>query len=50
MTNPTATFIGPLDALVRLVAGRLTPARTPAGVEVIGDVTLDELRKVFPGY
>ena len=50
VTNPTVTFVGSLDALVRLVAGRLTPARTPAGVEVIGDVTLDELRKVFPGY
>jgi uncharacterized protein (TIGR03083 family) len=50
VANPTATFVGPLDAVLRLVGGRLTPAHTPAGVEVIGDVTLDELRAVFPGY
>jgi len=50
VTNPTATFVGPLDAVLRLIGGRLTPAHTPAGVEVIGDVTLDELRAVFPGY
>jgi uncharacterized protein (TIGR03083 family) len=50
VTDPTATFVGPLDAVLRLIGGRLTPAHTPAGVEVIGDVTLDELRAVFPGY
>jgi len=50
VTNPTATFVGPLDAVLRLIGGRLTPAHTPAGVEVIGDVTLDDLRAVFPGY
>jgi uncharacterized protein (TIGR03083 family) len=46
----TATFDGPLEAGVRLVAGRLKPEHTPAGVSVSGDITLDELRKVFPGY
>ena len=50
VTDPTATFVGPLDAVLRLIGGRLGPARTPAGVEVIGDVTLDDLRAVFPGY
>jgi uncharacterized protein (TIGR03083 family) len=50
VTNPTATFVGPLESAVRLVGGRLTAAHTPAGVEVIGDLTLDDLRKVFPGY
>ncbi len=50
VANPTATFVGPLEAAIRLVGGRLTPAHTPAGVEVIGDVTLDELRRVFPGF
>jgi uncharacterized protein (TIGR03083 family) len=50
VANPTATFVGPLEAAIRLIGGRLTPAHTAAGVEVIGDVTLDELRKVFPGY
>lgn len=48
--DPTATFTGPLEAAIRLVGGRLGPARTPEGVEVTGAVTLDELRRVFPGY
>jgi uncharacterized protein (TIGR03083 family) len=48
--TPTATFVGPLEAAVRLISGRLTAAHTPAAVEVTGDVTLDDLRRVFPGY
>jgi uncharacterized protein (TIGR03083 family) len=46
----TATFAGPVEAAVRLLAGRLTPKYTPAGVDVTGNVTLDELRAVFPGF
>jgi uncharacterized protein (TIGR03083 family) len=46
----TATFEGPLEAGIRLLAGRLKPAYTPAEVTVAGNVTLDDLRKVFPGY
>jgi uncharacterized protein (TIGR03083 family) len=46
----TATFEGPLEAGIRLMAGRLKPEHTPAGVGVTGNVTLDDLRKVFPGY
>ena len=46
----TATFDGPLEAGIRLVAGRLKPEHTPDGVSVTGDVSLDELRRVFPGY
>jgi uncharacterized protein (TIGR03083 family) len=46
----TATFQGPLEAGIRLLAGRLKPDHTPAGVDVTGNVTLDDLRKVFPGY
>jgi len=46
----TATFTGPLEAVVRLLSGRLGPEHTPADVEVSGNVTLDDLRKVFPGY
>jgi uncharacterized protein (TIGR03083 family) len=46
----TATFHGPVEAGVRLLAGRLKPEFTPADVSVSGDITLDELRKVFPGY
>jgi hypothetical protein len=46
----TATFAGPLESAVRLLYGRLTPKHTPAGVEVTGNVTLDELRAAFPGF
>ena len=46
----TATLEAPAEAAVRLLAGRLKPAYTPAGVSVTGDVSLDDLRKVFPGY
>jgi uncharacterized protein (TIGR03083 family) len=46
----TATYDGPLESVVRLLAGRLSPEHTPAGVRVTGNVTLDELRRVFPGY
>jgi hypothetical protein len=47
--------VGPLDAVLRLVAGRLVAGRldedhTPAGVDVIGALTLDDLRKMFSGY
>ncbi|MGX7681644.1 maleylpyruvate isomerase family mycothiol-dependent enzyme [Jatrophihabitans sp. DSM 45814] len=47
---PTATFSGPLEAALRLVAGRLTAAYTPDGVDVTGNVSLDDLRRVFPGF
>jgi uncharacterized protein (TIGR03083 family) len=46
----TAVFTGPVEAAVRLLAGRLTTEHTPADVEVTGEVTLDDLREVFPGY
>lgn len=46
----TATFAGSPDAVARLVSGRLTAAHTPADVSVSGDVGLDDLRRVFPGY
>jgi uncharacterized protein (TIGR03083 family) len=48
--NATATFDGPLEALVRLIGGRLTPDRTPDSVNVLGNVSLDDLRRVFPGF
>ena len=48
--DPTATFSGPLEAALRLIGGRLGPAHTPEGVAVTGAVTLDDLRRVFPGY
>lgn len=46
----TATFAGPLEAFARLIGGRLTPAHTPAEVSVSGNVSLDDLRRVFPGF
>jgi uncharacterized protein (TIGR03083 family) len=50
VSGSTATFTGSLAQAIRLLAGRLTPRYTPAGVEVTGNVGLDDLRKVFPGY
>lgn len=47
---PTATFTGPTESVVRLIAGRLGPTTTPASVEVSGNVSLDDLRLVFPGF
>jgi uncharacterized protein (TIGR03083 family) len=48
--DATATFDGPLEAALRLMSGRLGPDHTPDGVDVSGNVTLDDLRRVFPGY
>jgi uncharacterized protein (TIGR03083 family) len=48
--SPTATFEGPAEAAVRLLTGRLGPAYTPDGVTVTGNVSLDDLRRVFPGF
>jgi hypothetical protein len=49
-SEATAHMSGPLEAAIRLIAGRLDPTHTPDEVAVTGNVTLDELRKVFPGY
>ena len=46
----TASLNGPADAVARLFSGRLAPGRTPQGVGVTGNVTLDQLRRMFPGY
>jgi uncharacterized protein (TIGR03083 family) len=41
----------PAEALLRLTAGRLGPEYTPAGVRLTSDtITLDDLRRVFPGF
>jgi uncharacterized protein (TIGR03083 family) len=48
-TDPTATLAGPQGAVVRLISGRLTPDHSE-GVTVTGAVSLEDLRKVFPGY
>jgi uncharacterized protein (TIGR03083 family) len=46
----TATFTGSLESVLRLLYGRLAPEHTPAGAEVTGNITLDQLRAVFPGF
>ena len=48
--DATATFHGSTEALLRLIGGRLKPAHTPEGTTVSGNVSLDDLRRVFPGY
>ena len=48
--DPTATFRGTPEAALRLLAGRLKAPYLPDGVDVTGNVTLDDLRRVFPGY
>jgi len=48
--SATATFEGPLEALIRLIGGRLTETYTPDAVSVVGNVSLDDLRRVFPGF
>ncbi|MFI7675987.1 maleylpyruvate isomerase family mycothiol-dependent enzyme [Actinophytocola sp. NPDC049390] len=49
LESPSATFNGPREAFVRLVNGRLK-APYDEGVTVEGNVTLDDLRRVFPGF
>ena len=48
-TDPTATLAGAPGATVRLLSGRLR-APYDAAVSVSGNVSLDDLRRVFPGY
>jgi uncharacterized protein (TIGR03083 family) len=50
VNGATAAFTGAPEAALRLVFGRLAPAYTPADVGVSGNVTLDQLRDVFPGF
>jgi uncharacterized protein (TIGR03083 family) len=49
-SNPLATFTGTTESFYRLLGGRLTERHTPAGTAITGSVTLDDLRRVFPGY
>jgi uncharacterized protein (TIGR03083 family) len=41
---------GPAEAFVRLTSGRLNAEHTPATVKAGGEISLDELRRAFPGY
>lgn len=40
----------PGESLLRLTSGRLAPEHTPSAVAMEGDLSLDDLRAVFPGY
>ncbi len=48
--SPDATLRLPAEAWLRLATGRLKPEVTPEAVTISGAVTLDDLRRVFPGY
>jgi uncharacterized protein (TIGR03083 family) len=48
--SPNAELTAPAEYVLRLITGRHGAAYTPASVEVSGAVTLDDLRRVFPGF
>ena len=48
--QPVATLGLPGESWLRLVAGRLGVGHTPAEATMSGAVSLDDLRRVFPGY
>ncbi|EWM11111.1 maleylpyruvate isomerase family mycothiol-dependent enzyme [Kutzneria sp. 744] len=45
-----AKIVAPTEYLVRLFSGRHAAEHTPESVKVTGSLTLDDLRRVFPGY
>jgi uncharacterized protein (TIGR03083 family) len=49
--RPDGVLRAPAEAWLRLATGRLSPEHTPASVTVDGGpVSLDDLRRLFPGY
>jgi uncharacterized protein (TIGR03083 family) len=48
--TPDGTLTLPAEALLRLIYGRLKAPYSVDGVEVTGPLSLDELRRVFPGF
>ncbi|HWC80069.1 MAG TPA: maleylpyruvate isomerase family mycothiol-dependent enzyme [Pseudonocardiaceae bacterium] len=48
--EPDATLTAPAEYWLRLATGRHAPDHTPGSVSVTGSVSLDDLRKVFPGF
>jgi uncharacterized protein (TIGR03083 family) len=49
--QPDGVLNAPGEAWLRLAAGRLAPEHTPPTVHLTSDViTLDDLRRVFPGF
>ncbi|HWE54917.1 MAG TPA: maleylpyruvate isomerase family mycothiol-dependent enzyme [Acidimicrobiales bacterium] len=49
-TDSGTTVNLPAESLLRLTSGRLRPDHTPVSVRVTGDLSLDDLRRIFPGY
>jgi uncharacterized protein (TIGR03083 family) len=47
---PDGTLRLPAEAWLRLITGRLPAKHTPDIIEVDGPFSLDDLRKVFPGF
>lgn len=49
--EPDGVLSTPAEAWLRLTAGRLAPQHTPPTVHLVSDIlTLDDLRRVFPGF
>lgn len=49
--QPAGVLHTPAEAWLRLAAGRLAPRHTPPGAQLTSDtITLDDLRRVFPGF
>jgi uncharacterized protein (TIGR03083 family) len=48
--DATGTVDLPAESFLRLISGRLDPAHTPSTVHSTGFPTLDDLRRLFPGY
>jgi uncharacterized protein (TIGR03083 family) len=44
------TLTAPAEAVVRLIGGRLRPEHTPDDIELTGPVSLEQLRRTFPGF
>lgn len=49
--QPAGVLDTPAEAWLRLTAGRLAPQHTPPSTQLTSDtITLDDLRRVFPGF
>ncbi|MGH3754561.1 MAG: maleylpyruvate isomerase N-terminal domain-containing protein [Pseudonocardiaceae bacterium] len=49
--QPAGVLNAPAEAWLRLAAGRLAPQHTPPTMQLTSDtITLDDLRRVFPGF
>ncbi|MGH3785712.1 MAG: maleylpyruvate isomerase family mycothiol-dependent enzyme [Pseudonocardiaceae bacterium] len=49
--QPAGVLDTPAEAWLRLAAGRLAPQHTPPAVQLTSEtITLDDLRRVFPGF